>query len=90
MAINGATLGVSPRGKTGWTLPEGELRSIGRAFHLALVEAGDVGAPLPSDEFLNAPLRERGCPDSQLAHWRDRIRQVRFAAAFESSAIEGQ
>jgi hypothetical protein len=66
---------------------DGEPRSIGRAFHLALVEAGDVGAPLPSDEFLNARLRERGCPESRLAEMRDRIRSLRFATAFESAAI---
>jgi hypothetical protein len=80
MTVNGVAPGV-------WTLPDGELCSIGRAFHLALVEAGGIGAPLPSDEHLDAQLRARGCAENQLDYWRERVRQIRFAVAFESAAI---
>jgi hypothetical protein len=29
---------------------------------------------MPSDAWLNAELRERGCPDAMLERWRKRIR----------------
>ena len=80
MTINGTALGQ-------WSLPSGELRLIAGAFHRALTHASSEGLPLPSDEYLDAQLRERGCPETQLAHWRDRIRALRFADIFESSQI---
>jgi hypothetical protein len=64
MTINGTTLGQ-------WTLSWGELRSIARAFHAELTSAAGAEAALPSDEYLDAQLRERGCPETQLSHWRD-------------------
>jgi hypothetical protein len=63
------------------------LRSIGREFHLALVEAGDIGVALPSDGWLNARLLARGCPANQLEHYRNRIRQMRFSKTYESARI---
>jgi hypothetical protein len=80
MPANGFALGD-------WTLSEGALRAIGREFHLALVEAGDIGVALPSDGWLNARLLARGCPQSRLQEMRDRIRQMHFAQCFESSKI---
>jgi hypothetical protein len=60
MTINGTALGQ-------WSLPSGELRLIAGAFHRALTHASSEGLPLPSDEYLDAQLRERGCPEP---NWR--------------------
>ena len=65
----------------------GELREIARAFHAELAAAADAKVALPGDAWLDAKLRARGCPSVLLAFYRDRIRRMKFAEAFESASI---
>jgi hypothetical protein len=38
------------------------------------VQINNSISEMPSDAWLNAELRERGCPDAMLERWRKRIR----------------
>jgi hypothetical protein len=51
------------------------MRELGRKQCAAVAEAVNTNCPeaLPSDGWLDARLREHGCPDDQLATWRARV-----------------
>jgi hypothetical protein len=57
---NGNAPGLPWPGRT-----DGQLREVARRFHSALTAAAEAEAALPSDEYLDAQLRERGCPEDQ-------------------------
>jgi hypothetical protein len=75
------------RTQLGWSIPTNELRIIAGSFHRAITHASQEGVPLPGDEWLDAQLRARGCQANQLAHWRARIRALRYSEMFESANI---
>jgi len=50
-------------------------REVAREFAAAVAHADCLEA-LPSDEWLDARLRERGCPEDQLETWRARIKTM--------------
>jgi hypothetical protein len=58
-----------------WTLSDGERREIARKYCTRIVDAriNNSISETPSDAWLNAELRERGCPDTMLERWRKRI-----------------
>ena len=59
-----------------WSLSDGERREIARKYCARIVDAriNNSISEMPSDAWLNAELRERGCPDAILERWRWRIR----------------
>jgi hypothetical protein len=59
-----------------WSLSDGERREIARKYCARIVDAriNNSISEMPSDAWLNAELRERGCPDAMLERWRKRIR----------------
>jgi hypothetical protein len=50
-------------------------REIAREFSVAVLTADCLEA-LPSDAWLDARLRERGCPEDELATWRAKIKAM--------------
>jgi hypothetical protein len=59
-----------------WTgLTKGEVRELGRAFVIAIQTAKNM-EEMPGDAWLDAKLRERGCPEALLQTWCDRIRHT--------------
>jgi hypothetical protein len=75
------------RAQLGWAIPTNHLRAIAGAWHREMVHAAAEGVPLPSDEFLNARLREAGCHEGELSLWRARIRALRYSEIYESAAL---
>jgi hypothetical protein len=61
--------------KQAWSLTDGQLRELARWYCIALTRAG-IWKPLEADAWLNARLRERGCPERELAAWRHRIKAL--------------
>jgi len=56
-----------------WGLSERQARKLAWGLVAATLE----GNP---DEWLNAQLRERGCPEDQLEAWRERIKSMPLEA----------
>jgi hypothetical protein len=52
----------------------------------ATMNAIKHGDPLPGDERLNARLRELGCPETDLATWRVRVRKTTWSKIVKSAA----
>jgi hypothetical protein len=59
--------------KQAWSVTDGQLRELARWYRLAVARAD---WRLPSNAWLNARLRERGCPERELAAWRHRIKAL--------------
>jgi hypothetical protein len=59
-----------------WSLSDDERREIARKYCARIVDVriNNSISEMPSDAWLNAELRERGCPDAMLERWRKRIR----------------
>jgi hypothetical protein len=59
-----------------WSLSDSERREIARKYCARIVDIriNNSISEMPSDAWLNAELRERGCPDAILERWRWRIR----------------
>ena len=58
-----------------WSLIDGKRREIARKYCARIVDARiNNSSEMPSDAWLNAELRERGCPDAMLERWCKRIR----------------
>ena len=59
-----------------WRLSDAERREIARKYCTRIIDAriNNGISEMPSDAWLNAELRERGCPDAMLERWRKRIR----------------
>ncbi len=59
-----------------WSLSDDERREIARKYCTRIVDAriNNSISEMSSDAWLNAELRERGCPDTMLERWRKRIR----------------
>ena len=55
-------------------LTNGQSRELARELFVALTDAVHHMEPLPDDDWLDARLRERGCPEETLETWRARIR----------------
>ncbi len=53
-------------------LTNGQARELAREFCVAIMNAVEP-MELPGDDWLDSRLRDRGCPDDQLATWRERI-----------------
>jgi hypothetical protein len=51
-----------------WSLSHGERREIARKYCTRIIDAriNNSISEMPSDAWLNAELRERGCPDATL------------------------
>ena len=54
-------------------LTPGQLRVLAREYAAAILRADCIEA-LPSDAWLDARLRDHGCPSDQLETWRERVK----------------
>lgn len=59
-----------------WSLSDAERREIARKYYIRIIDARIKNSisEMPSDAWLKAELRERGCPDTMLKRWCSRIR----------------
>jgi hypothetical protein len=53
-------------------LTKGQIRALARKYAVRVVET-TCCEELPDHEWLDARLREHGCPEDQLDVWRDRV-----------------
>jgi hypothetical protein len=52
-----------------------QMRELAREYAIAIASAGSLEA-MPGDAWLDVRLRALGCPDDQLAAWRERIKST--------------
>jgi hypothetical protein len=56
-------------------LTNGQMRELARAF-CAAIRSADCPEALPSDAWLDARLREHGCPEDHLTTLRAQIKAI--------------
>jgi hypothetical protein len=60
-----------------WTgLTNGEMRALARKLCFAISKVDRLEALPDVDEWLNARIREQGCPENQLGVWRAKIKAL--------------
>jgi hypothetical protein len=78
--------------KGDWVMmTEGQARELARELIAAVnkaVEANCLEA-FPPDAWLDARLREHGCPDDQLPMWRERVRSMPLRALSTGDFFNG-
>jgi hypothetical protein len=75
------------REKTAWTgLTDKQRCDLAREGLFLRLAARRTGSRLNREEWENARLRELGCPESELAEWRDRLGQVTMGEIVDGPA----
>lgn len=71
-----------------WTaLTIGQMRQLARALCTAtFISSADCLEAAPSDAWLDARLRDFGCPENQLAAWRALIKALPLASLADGAA----
>jgi hypothetical protein len=67
-------------------LTNGQKRDLARDLAVAIMNAIKHKTPPPGDEWLNARLRDSGCPETDLATWRARIMATPLASIADGAA----
>ncbi len=71
---------------TSWAgLTDGQMRDLARELCVAVMKAKRSEEP-PGDAWLNARLRERGCPEDQFETWREQIKVLPLRSLADGAA----
>ena len=62
--------------KASWTLTDREMRALARKLCFAISRVDRLEALPDVDEWLDARIREHGCPENQLGLWRKKIKAL--------------